>query len=236
MAFPTSVRGDLLLARRSFDVAPRAWAGVTLVCVCVTLAATWVGNRIGGHPGYLFGEFRLEGLHAGTMTAVSAFFLGAAGLSLFAVSWVFGRDSGTRRLVLPWAVAAAGLFVLGADDLLFAHEVLASRLARRGVPRVIADNFALGVYVAGTLVVLPRLLETVRRHWRSFFPLVFGLAMFALSVFVEILTPADAASGALSITAGLVDRSGKVIGCVMMFAFAQVLLLAVAADAELRRP
>jgi hypothetical protein len=222
-------QGDLRLARTSFDAAPRAWAGVTVVCVALTLIATWVGDRIGGHPGYLFGEFRLEGLHAGVMTAATAFLLGAAGLALFAVSWLFSREARSRRLVLPWAIAAAGLFVMGADDLLFVHEILASRLAARGVPRAIGENLALGLYVVGTLLVLPRLLDTVRQHWRSMFPLAFGFATFALSVVVEIV-PAETAGGTVSAIAALVDRTGKVIGSVMMFAFAQILLIGVASE------
>jgi hypothetical protein len=227
---------DLRLARRSFEAAPVLWIGVTLACVAATAIATWVGARIGGFPGYLFGEFRLEGQYAGLMTAATAFFLGAAGMSLFAVAWLFGRGESTRRLVLPWSIAAAGLFVLGADDLLFAHEIIAYRLSARGVQRAIGDNLALGLYVLGTLLVLPRLLETVRRHWTTMFPLVFGLAMFATSVIVEIVTPADAMRGSLATVAGIVDRSGKVIGCVMMFAFAQILVVEVARDSErLRR-
>jgi hypothetical protein len=221
---------DLRLARRSFDAAPVHWTAVTLACVAVTVIATWVGTRIGGFPGYLFGEFRLEGQYAGLMTAATAFFLGAAGMSLFAVAWLFARSEETRRLVLPWSIAGAGLFVLGADDLLFAHEILAYRLSARGVPRVIGENLALGLYVAGTLLVLPRLLETVRRHWTTMFPLVFGLAMFAMSVIVEVITPADATGGLAATIGGILDRSGKVIGCVMMFAFAQSLLIGVAAD------
>jgi hypothetical protein len=214
---------DLRLARRSFEAAPVLWIGVTLACVAVTAVTTWLGDRIGGFPGYLFGEFRLEGQYAGLMTAATAFFLGAAGMSLFAVAWLFGRGESTRRLVLPWSIAAAGLFVLGADDLLFAHEIIAYRLSARDVPRAIGDNLALGLYVLGTLLVLPRLLETVRRHWTTMFPLVFGLAMFAMR-------------GSLATVAGIVDRSGKVIGCVMMFAFAQILVVEVARDSErLRR-
>jgi hypothetical protein len=227
---------DLRLARRSFEAAPVPWIGVTLACVGVTVIATWVGDRIGGFPGYLFGEFRLEGQYAGLVTAATAFFLGAAGMSLFAVAWIFARADETRRLVLPWSIAATGLFVLGADDLLFAHEILAYRLSARGVPRAIGENLALGLYVVGTLLVLPRLLETVRRHWATMFPLVFGLAMFAMSVIVEFLTPADAMSGTPAIAAGILDRSGKVIGCVMMFAFAQILVVEVArGDERLRR-
>jgi hypothetical protein len=221
---------DLRLARRSFDAAPVLWTGVTLACVAVTVIATWVGTRIGGFAGYLFGEFRLEGQYAGLMTAATAFFLGAGGMSLFAVAWLFARSDDTRRLVLPWSIAATGLFVLGADDLLFAHEILAYRLSARGVPRVIGENLALGLYIVGTLLVLPRLLETVRRHWTAMFPLVFGLAMFAMSVIVEVITPADATGGLVQTIGGILDRSGKVIGCVMMFAFAQSLLIGVAAD------
>jgi len=220
------------MARRSFEAAPILWIGVTLACVVLTAIATWVGDRIGGFPGYLFGEFRLEGLYAGLMTAATAFFLGAAGMSLFAVAWLFARGESTRRLVLPWSIAATGLFVLGADDLLFAHEILAYRLSARGVPRAIGDNLALGFYVVGTLLVLPRLLETVRRHWTTMFPLVFGLTMFATSVIIEIVTPTDGMSGSLAIVAGILDRSGKLIGCVMMFAFAQILVVAVARDSE----
>jgi hypothetical protein len=151
-------------------------------------------------------------------------------MSLFAVAWLFARSDDTRRLVLPWSIAATGLFVLGADDLLFAHEILAYRLSARGVPRVIGENLALGLYIVGTLLVLPRLLETVRRHWTAMFPLVFGLAMFAMSVIVEVITPADATGGLVQTIGGILDRSGKVIGCVMMFAFAQSLLIGVAAD------
>jgi hypothetical protein len=33
----------------------------------------------------------------------------------------------------------------------------------------------------------------------------------------------------------IVDRSGKVIGCVTMFAFAQVLLIALASDGDLKK-
>jgi hypothetical protein len=224
-----TVRDDLGLARRSLDEARPTWIALMLACVGVTAAATWVGQRIGGYPGYLFGEFRLEGLHAGTMTAVTAFFLGAAGMSLFGVAWLFARREDARRLVLPWAIAAAGLFILGADDLLFAHEILARRLADRGIPRAIGENLALAAYILGTLLVLPRLLETVRRHWRSMFPLVCGLAMFALSVITEIIVPAEP-TGAAAVVGGIVDRSGKVLGCVMMFAFAQTLLIAVAKE------
>jgi len=229
---PVLVRGleDLRLARRSFEAAPILWIGVTLACVGVTVIATWVGERIGGFPGYLFGEFRLEGQYAGFMTVATAFFLGAAGMSLLAVAWIFARSEKTRRLVLPWSIAAAGLFVLGADDLLFAHEILAYRLSARGVPRAIGENLALGLYVVGTLLVLPRLMETVRRHWTTMFPLVFGLAMFATSVIIEIVTPADAMSDSMAIVAGILDRSGKVTGCVMMLAFAQSLVVAVARD------
>jgi hypothetical protein len=223
---------DLRLARRSFEAAPILWIGVTLACVAVTGMATWVGARIGGFPGYLFGEFRLEGQYGGLMTAATAFFLGAAGMSLFAVAWLFARADSTRHLVLPWSIAAAGLCVLGADDLLFAHEILAYRLSARGIPRLIGENLALGLYVVGTLLVLPRLLETVRRHWTTMFPLVFGLAMFATSVLVEIVTPADATSGVAATVGGILDRSGKVTGCVMMFAFAQSLVVAVAGDGE----
>jgi hypothetical protein len=205
---------------------------VTVACIAVTVIATWAGTRMGGFPGYLFGEFRLEGQYAGLMTAATAFFLGSAGMALFAVAWLFAHGERTRRLALPWSIAAAGLFVLGADDLLFAHEILAYRLSARGVPRVIGDNLALGLYVVGTLLVLPRLLETVRRHWTTMFPLVFGLAMFATSVIVEIVTPTDATSGVAATVVGILDRSGKVIGCVMMFAFAQALLVAVASDPE----
>jgi hypothetical protein len=222
---------DLRLAGRSFAHAPAQWLGVTLACVAVTVVATWVGDRIGGFPSYLFGEFRLEGLYAGAMTAVTAFFLGAAGLSLFAVAALFARSEPTRRLVLPWAIAAAGLLVLGADDLLFAHEILAYRLAARGVPRLIGDNLALAVYVVGTLLVLPRLLETVRRYWRSAFPLLFGLTMFATSAMADFLVPADM-TGAGSLIAGVIDHSAKIIGSVMMFAFAQTLLVGVAGDPE----
>ena len=160
----TRIFDDLRLARRSFDIAPIPWIGVSVACLALTVIATWVGSRIGGFPGYLFGEFRLEGQYAGLMTAVTAFFLGAAGMSLFAVAWLFARSSATRRLVLPWTIAATGLFVLGADDLMFAHEILAYRLAARGVPRMVGENLALALYVAGTLLVLPRLLETVRHY------------------------------------------------------------------------
>jgi hypothetical protein len=224
-----TLRADLGLARRSLDEARSSWLAVTGACVAMTVIATWVGQRIGGYSGYLFGEFRLEGLYAGIMTAVTAFFLGAAGMSLFGVAWLFARREDTGRLVLPWTIAAAGLFVLGADDLLFAHEILARRLANRGVPRIIGDNLALGAYVVGTLIVLPRLLETVRRHWYSMFPLVFGLSMFALSMITEIVVPGEP-TGAAAVVGGLLDRSGKVLGCVMMFAFAQTLLIAVARD------
>jgi len=226
---PTTVRDDLRLARRSLDAAPTRWVVVTIICIALTVAATWVGQRIGGFPGYLFGEFRLEGMYAGIMTALTAFFLGAGGMSLFAVAWLFSRVEATHRLVIPWTIAATGLFVLGADDLLFAHEMLSFRLANRGVPRVIADNVALGAYIVGTLLVLPRLLETVRRYWRSMFPLVFGLAMFALSVALEVIVPPDS-TGVAAAVAAIVDRAGKVIGSVMTFAFAQTLLLAVASD------
>jgi hypothetical protein len=224
-----SIRDDLRLARRSLDAALPLWITVTVACVAVTVVATWVGYRIGGYSGYLFGEFRLEGLYAGIMTAVTAFFLGAAGMSLFGVAWRFSQHESTRRLVVPWTIAAAGLFVLGTDDLLFAHEILASRLEARGVPRLIGENLALGAYVVGTLLVLPSLLETVRRHWRSFFPLVFALAMFALSVVTEIIVPGES-PGAVTLVGGIVDRAGKVLGCVMMFAFAQSLLIAVASE------
>jgi len=220
----------LTLVRRSFESARPAWVGVTVACVAVTVLATWVGERIGGYPGYLFGEFRLEGTYAGVMTAATAFFLGAAGMSLFAVAWLFARSERARMLALPWAVAAAGLFVLRADALLFAHEILAFRLAARGIPRVIGDNLALGAYVLGTLLVLPRLLESLRRYGRALFPLVFGLAMFALSVITEVVIPPDAVSGAVASIAGIVDRSGKLLGTVMMFAFAQTLLIDVAGD------
>ncbi|MGE0158116.1 MAG: hypothetical protein AB7T31_01820 [Gemmatimonadales bacterium] len=221
---------DLSLARRSFAAAPAVWIGVTLACVALTVIATWVGVRIGGFTGYLFGEFRLEGLYAGLMTAVTAFFLGAAGMSLFAVAWLFGASAATRALAIPWGIAATGLFVLGADDLLFAHEILAFRLEAHGVPRIIGENVALAVYIAGTLLVLPRLLETVRRYWRSAFPLLFGLAMFATSVLVEVITPSG--SSAVAVIGGIVDRAGKVIGTVMMFAFAQILVVEVASDPE----
>jgi hypothetical protein len=221
---------DLRLACRSFGAAPILWIGVMVACVAVTMIATWVGARIGGFPGYLFGEFRLEGQYAGLMTAATAFFLGAAGMSLFGVAWLLARGDHTRHLVIAWSIAAAGLFVLGADDLLIAHEILAYRLSARGVPRVIGENLALGLYVVGTLLVLPRLLETVRRHWTTMFPLAFGLAMFATSVIVEVITPPDTTSGALAMAAGILDRSGKVIGCVMMFAFGQALLVAVASE------
>jgi hypothetical protein len=223
------------LVRRSFAAAWPAWVAVTIACVVVSVLATWVGERIGGYPGYLFGEFRLEGMYAGLMTAATAFFLGAAGMSLFAVAWIFGRDERSRRLALPWTIAAAGLFVLGADDLLFAHEILAFRLASRGVPRAIGDNLALGAYIVGTLLVLPRLLESLRRYWRALFPLAFSLAMFALSVITEAAVPGDAVSGGAALIAGIIDRSGKVIGSVMMFAFAQTLLVAVASDPALRK-
>jgi hypothetical protein len=231
----TRILDDLRLARRSLGVAPVPWIGVTIAGVLTTAAATWIGNRIGGFPGYLFGEFRLEGQYAGLMTAVTAFFLGAAGLSLFTVAWLFARDAATRRLVVPWTIAASGLLVLGADDLLFAHEILAYRLASRGVPRLIGENLALGLYVAGTLLVLPRLLDTVRRYWTTMFPLLFGLAMFATSVIVELLVPSDG-NGAAAVVGGIVDRSGKLLGTTMMLAFAQMLLVAVASDPErLRR-
>ncbi len=223
--------GDLRLARRAFDAAPLPWIGMTAVCVALTVIATAVGYRIGGFTGYLFGEFRLEGLHAGVMTAITAFFLGAAGMSLFAVAWMFARRESTSRLVLPWTIAAAGLFVLGADDLLFAHEILAYRLSARGVPRVIGENLALGAYIVGTLIVLPRLLETVRRYWTTMFPLLFSLAAFALSVLTEVMIPSDS-TGAAALVAGLIDRSGKLIGTVSMFAFAQMLVIAVASDPE----
>ena len=223
---------DLRLTERSFAAAPRIWMAVTAACVAVTLLATWVGYRIGGYPGYLFGEFRLEGLNAGVMTAATAFFLGAAGSSLFAVAWLFARNAQTRHLALPWTIAAAGLFVLGADDLLFAHEILAYRLEDRGVPRLVGDNLALAAYMVGTLLVLPRLLESVRRYWRALFPLVFSLAVFALSVIVEVLASGDDTNGSVAVVAGIIDRAGKVIGCVMMFAFAQTLLVGVASDPD----
>lgn len=222
---------DLRLARRSFEQAPLLWLSVIAACVALTAAATAVGYRIGGFTGYLFGEFRLEGQYAGTVTVGTAFFLGAAGMSLFAVAGLFAQRASSRHLVLPWAIAATGLFVLGADDLMFAHEILAYRLAARGVPRLIGENLALGVYVVGTLLVLPRLLETVRRYWKTMFPLVFGLAMFATTVLVEMLTPSDV-RGVAEVLAGIVDRSGKLTGTVMMLAFAQMLVVAVASDPE----
>ena len=95
---------------------------------------------------------------------------------------------------------------------------------------MIGDNLALGAYILGTLLVLPRLLESVSRYWRALFPLVFGLAMFAVSVLTEVVVPGDSVSGAVALIAGIIDRSGKLIGCVMMFAFAQMLLIGVASD------
>jgi hypothetical protein len=225
------IRGDFVLLARSFAQARRVWVAVIFLGVLVTIAATLVGERIGGHAGYLFGEFRFEGQYAGIMTVVSTVLLGGAGLSLFTVAWLFARTEATRGLAAPWGVAATGMLVLATDDLLFVHELVAYRLAARGVPFAIGENLLLMAYVAGTLLVLPRILETVRRHWRASFPLAFGLAMFALSVALDVAAPfGPPASGDWALA--VAHRAGKVLGTAMMLLFAQTLLVGVAADAH----
>ena len=63
------------------------------------------------------------------------------------------------------------------------------------------------------------------------FPLLFGLLMFAMSVTVEILVPGEA-NGPAALVASVVDRSGKLLGTIMMFLFAQTLVVEVAGDTD----
>lgn len=224
------LRGALGLVARSFGEASAAWAGVICAGFLLTLAATVVGERIGGHAGYLFGEFRFGGQYAGVMTVVSTCLLGAAGLSLLTVAWILARAQATRRLAVPWVVTAIGMFALATDDLLFIHELVAYRLADRGVPFAIGENLLLAAYAAGAMLVLPRLIETVRRYWRAAFPLAFGLAMFATTIALDF-TPTESVGPAMGWVLSLVDHAGKLLGTAMMLLSAQVLLVDVARHA-----
>ena len=135
-----------------------------------------------------------------------------------------------RDLAVPWALAAAGLFVLGADDLLMLHEILGTRLERAGVPRLLGlPHTQLPVVVYGllTLLLLGRLLTALRLHWRAFFPLACALCLFALAGLVDVI-PTEQLSTAQQLVVGPVDQVAKAIGSLMMFAFAQTLLVSVA--------
>lgn len=201
-----------------------SWASVCLLAIRF-------GSEIGDRPGYLFGEFRVEGFYGGIMTAASAFFLGAGGTSLLVVAALFGRRSETRRLAFPWVVAGVGLFVLGADDLLMLHEILGYRLERIGVPRLLGmpHNQAFFVlYAVVTLLLLGPLLEVLRVQWRALFPLACALGLFALAGLVDLGVPLDHLTARQQAIFGPMDQVAKAIGTLMMFAFAQTLLVSVA--------
>lgn len=199
--------------------------------LAVGVLAAWVGDAIGGHPGYLFVEFRTEGQYAGVMTAASAFFLGAGAAALLVVAALMRAAAETRRLALPWAVAGAGLLLLGADDLLMLHEIAGYRLDRMGVPRILGvsyDQYAVVAYGAVTLLVLGRLLESLRVHWRAVFPLAVALVMFLLAGLVDLAVPVERLGPRWQAVLGPLDQIAKSVGAFMMFAFANVMLVSVA--------
>ena len=225
------LRRDAALVAGSFSAASTRWTVLVLGALAVGLAATWVGREIGGDAGYLFTEFRTEGLYSGVMTAASAFFLGAGAMTLLVVAALLWLDPETRRLSVPWAIAAAGLFVLGADDLLMLHEIVGYRLDRMGVPRILGvsyDQLAVVAYGLVTLLVLGRLMESLRRHWHALFPLACALAMFFVAGLVDVAVPVERLGPMGQAVLGPLDQIAKAVGAFMMFAFAQTLLVSVA--------
>jgi hypothetical protein len=228
------VRDDLRLIGRSFRAAKARWLGLALggAAVCVLMGA--VGQGVGGDPGYAFTEFRTEGLHSGVMTAVSAFFLGAGSMALFAVAAILRRRSEPMGSVAPWGLAACGLFLLGADDLLMLHEIVAHRLETRGWPRALGlphERLAFVAYGVAAAAVFSRVLESLRRYWQALFPLVCALGLLVASEAIDLLVPVNAVSDGLATFVGPADRAAKTLGTLMMFAFAQTLLVAVATEA-----
>jgi hypothetical protein len=227
------VLDDVRLTRRSFESAWPLWIGLLVggTAVCVLMGA--MGAATNADPGYAFTEFREEGFHSGIMTAVSAFLLGAGATALFAVAAIFRRRPDTRELFMPWAVAATGLLILGADDLLMLHEVLGYKVMTMGWPRPLGlpyDSLAFVAYGVGTVLVLGRILESLRRYWRALFPLLLALALFVVAEAIDVFVPLDSLTHAQQAIAGPADRVAKTLGTLMMFAFSQTLLVAVATD------
>ncbi len=239
MPYVHTLLEDLRLTGRSFRAAPTVWLGVILAGSAMCVAAAWAGKSIGGSTDYAFGEFRARGLYEGMMTAVSSFFMGAGAMALFAVAAIQRRRHEPQRVWLSSAVAALGLFVMGADDLLMLHEWLGYRLARMGWPLLFGrsyDAYGALLYAVAALLVLPPLLTTLRRHWRALFPLVFALAMFVVAVVVNASVPLGRLSPALHDVFSPLDRMAKTLGTIMVFAFAQTLLVSVATESEGNAP
>jgi hypothetical protein len=224
------LRDDARLVARSLAAAPVRWTVLVVGTGAIGVLATLIGHAIGGDPGYLFTEFRVEGRYAGTMTAVSAFFLGAAGMALLIVSALLRQAPGTRRFAIPWAFAAAGLFVLGADDLLMLHEILGYRLDRLGVPRIMGvsyDQYAVVAYGIVTLLLLGRLSESLRLHWSALFPLACALLLFLFAGLVDLTIPVGRLGPTGQAVVGPLDQIAKAVGSVMMYAFANTMLVSV---------
>ncbi|HET9947841.1 MAG TPA: hypothetical protein VFQ22_02830 [Longimicrobiales bacterium] len=221
------------LTLRSWRAAPALWLGLLALAVAVCALAAWVGMRIGGHPSYLYGEFREHGFYGGLMTAASAFFLGAAAMALLAVAAILRREPCTRRQAPAWILAAAGLVLLGADDLLLIHEIASYRLDRLGVPRPFGipfDRLAILLYGVGALLLLGTLLDTLRAHWKPLFPLAAALALLAASELLDAVLVGDATKGVGMWLAPL-DRIVKTIGSFMALVFAQTLVISLATEA-----
>jgi hypothetical protein len=223
------------LVHRSYRAAPARWIGLMGFGIAVCVLMAYLGVLAEEGAGYSYTEFRAEGHNSGMMTGVSAFLLGAAAMALFAVAALFRHRLSTRRMALPRALAALGLFVLGADDLLMLHETLAYALARSGFPRPFGlpyEVYVLGLYAAGCLLLLGRLASGLRRYWRALFPMTLALALFATAALIDLLVPVASLPPLQQEVMGPADRIAKTLGPLMTFAFAHTLLFEVATDPD----
>jgi hypothetical protein len=207
------------------------WLLAVLAAFSVCALAEWVGVRIGGSPGYLYGEFRDEGWYGGAMTAASSFLLGAGAVALVMVAALLRHRGSERQEAGAWALAGAVLFALGVDDLLMMHEIAGYRLARAGIPDVLRighDNYLLLAYVVVIVAISGKLLRTLRSRARALPPLVLALSLLAGAEILDHLIPAEAI--AWSAWLAPVDRVAKTVGAFMVFAFANALLYDVAVE------
>lgn len=224
------LRADIDVVLRSFEFARLRWLAVLFLGGGICAGMGLLGTAIGGSPAYLYGEFRVEGLYGGFMTAASSFFLGAAGTSALTAAALLAREDETRDFSVAWTVMAVGLFTLGADDLLMIHEIVGYRLAVAGVPELFGisqDNYMLLAYVFVLVPFVRRLVTSVRIVWRAAFPLAMAVALFGAAEVLDAVVPAIT-SGALELTLAPIDRMAKALGAIMIFVFAQTFLYEVA--------
>ncbi len=163
-----------------------------IIALVILIAAAAVGKLRWSNSLYFLEDLKFAaGTGQGALTVVNGLMLGAAATLLAVVAHqlplmgaVEGR-AGTglgERFSLPWLAFAALALVLALDEVLMAHEYVAYRLDRGGVPRVFGvidqDFFVFSIYGVAVLTVLWFALPTIVEFGSAVLPLcAFGLFM-----------------------------------------------------------